>query len=199
MICGTLIPKKRKRGRNRAGGDGYCRGQYRTHAQDALARRADAARAHATCLVNQSMYLHGGYGGGGFARKDFGDLHSLDLRLMCGRSSRRPVMRHSPELRGRGHQLLCVEDRVGAVFPPMGGWNANRQFDDVHASSLAETKCWSQPESASGEENFGPPRWNFTAVSVFAVPFWKIFLFGGADSASSSNLNMTWSRRREVS
>ena len=60
----------------------------------------------------------------------------------------------------------------------MGGWNANRQFDDVHVFTL-ETKCWSQPESASGEENFGPPRWNFTAVSVFAVPFWKIFLFGG--------------------
>ena len=71
---------------------------------------------------------------------------------------------------------------------------ANRQFDDVHVFTL-ETKAWSQPESASGEENFGPPRWNFTAVSVFAVPFWKIFLFGGADSASSSNLNLTRSRR----
>ena len=59
---------------------------------------------------------------------------------------------------------------------------ANRQFDDVHVFTLS-TKAWSQPESASGEENFGPPRWNFTAVSVFAVPFWKIFLFGGADSA----------------
>ena len=52
----------------------------------------------------------------------------------------------------------------------------------VHVFTL-ETRAWSQPESASGEENFGPPRWNFTAVSVFAVPFWKIFLFGGADSA----------------
>ena len=52
----------------------------------------------------------------------------------------------------------------------------------VHVFTL-ETRAWSQPESASGEENFGPPRWNFTAVSVFAVPFWKIFMFGGADSA----------------
>jgi hypothetical protein len=31
----------------------------------------------------------------------------------------------------------------------------------------------------------GPPRWNHTAVSVFAVPYWKIFVFGG----NSGNLN----------
>ena len=132
--------------------------------------------AHATCLVGSSLYLHGGYGGGGFARKDFGDLHSLDLETYVWEELE--TSGDSPEPRS-GHQLLCVEDRVLYL---MGGWNANRQFDDVHVFTL-ETRAWSQPESASGEENFGPPRWNFTAVSVFAVPFWKIFLFGGADSA----------------
>jgi dynein heavy chain len=128
--------------------------------------------AHATCLVNTSMYLHGGYGGGGFARKDFGDLHSLDLETYVWEELE--TTGDSPEPRS-GHQLLCVEDRVLYL---MGGWNSNRQFDDVHVFTL-ETRAWSQPESASGEENFGPPRWNFTAVSVFAVPFWKIFMFGG--------------------
>jgi len=36
----------------------------------------------------------------------------------------------------------------------------------------------------------GPPRWNHTAVSVFAVPYWKIFVFGGnSGDLNDSNVN----------
>jgi dynein heavy chain len=128
--------------------------------------------AHASCLVDNSFYVFGGYGGGGFARKDFGDLHCLDLDSYVWQELE--TSGDAPDPRS-GHQLLSVEDRVLYL---MGGWNANRQFDDVHVFDIG-TKTWSQPESASGEENFGPPRWNFAAVAVFAVPFWKIFMFGG--------------------
>lgn len=128
--------------------------------------------AHASCLVDNSLYVFGGYGGGGFARKDFGDLHCLDLDSYVWQELE--TSGDAPDPRS-GHQLLSVEDRVLYL---MGGWNANRQFDDVHVFDIG-TKTWSQPESASGEENFGPPRWNFAAVAVFAVPFWKIFMFGG--------------------
>jgi N-acetylneuraminic acid mutarotase len=83
--------------------------------------------AHATCLVNTSMYLHGGYGGGGFARKDYGDLHSLDLETYVWEELE--TTGDAPEPRS-GHQLLCVEDRVLYL---MGGWNSNRQFDDVRS------------------------------------------------------------------
>lgn len=31
----------------------------------------------------------------------------------------------------------------------------------------------------------GPPRWYHSAVAVFAVPFWKMFVFGG----NSGDLN----------
>ncbi|KAH8058729.1 hypothetical protein JL722_5961 [Aureococcus anophagefferens] len=105
--------------------------------------------AHASTLVGSALMIFGGYGGSGFSRRDFADLHSLDMETM-------------------EWEELYV----------MGGWNSSRQFDDVHVVDLA-TKAWSQPAMASGPDYWGPPRWNFTAVAVFAVPFWKIFVFGG--------------------
>ena len=128
--------------------------------------------AHATTLVGDKLMVFGGYGGAGFSRRDFADLHALDLNSLCWEEVE--TGGEGPEPRS-GHQLLSVEDRVLYL---MGGWNANRQFDDVHVLDL-ETKTWSQPEGASGPDAFGVPRWNFTAVAVFAVPFWKVFLFGG--------------------
>ena len=101
--------------------------------------------AHATCLVNQSMYLHGGYGGGGFARKDFGDLHSLDLETYVWEEIE--TSGDSPEPRS-GHQLLCVEDRVLYL---MGGWNSNRQFSASRgAVAPSRHRCDSSPSDEVG-------------------------------------------------
>ncbi|KAH8084959.1 hypothetical protein JL720_7667 [Aureococcus anophagefferens] len=128
--------------------------------------------AHASTLVGSALMIFGGYGGSGFSRRDFADLHSLDMETMEWEEVE--TTGEPPEARS-GHQLLSIEDRQLYV---MGGWNSSRQFDDVHVVDLA-TKAWSQPAMASGPDYWGPPRWNFTAVAVFAVPFWKIFVFGG--------------------
>lgn len=128
--------------------------------------------AHASTLVGSRLMIFGGYGGAGFSRRDFADLHALDMETMEWEEVE--TQGEGPEPRS-GHQLLSIEDRQLYV---MGGWNSSRQFDDVHVFELS-TRSWSQPARASGPDYWGPPRWNFTAVAVFAVPFWKIFVFGG--------------------
>ena len=133
----------------------------------------EARGSHASAIVGQSKFMvFGGYGGAGFSRRDFADLHSLDMETMEWDEIQ--GLGEPPEARS-GHQLLAVEDTQLYV---MGGWNSSRQFDDVHIFDL-ETKCWSQPPMASGPDYWGPPRWNHAAVAVFAVPYWKIFVFGG--------------------
>eukprot|EP00957_Ditylum_brightwellii_P206103 15346827-Ditylum_brightwellii.AAC.1 len=66
----------------------------------------------------------------------------------------------------------------------MGGWSASHQFDDLYILER-ETLAWSCPKAAQGPESWGAQRWGFSAVSVFAVPYWKIFVFGG----NSGNLD----------
>lgn len=34
---------------------------------------------HSVTLIGSNMYVFGGYGGSGFARRDFNDVHVLDL------------------------------------------------------------------------------------------------------------------------
>jgi dynein heavy chain len=41
-----------------------------------------------------------------------------------------------------------------------------------------ETSTWSAIEGASGDA-WGPRRWNHTAMPIFSVPHWKLFVFGG--------------------
>jgi len=134
--------------------------------------------AHASTLVKLPnggglrLMVFGGYGGAGFSRRDFSDLHALDMETMEWEEIE--TNGEAPEPRS-GHQLLAVDDKQLYV---MGGWNSSRQFDDVHVYDMA-SRAWSQPARASGPEYWGAPRWNYTAVAVFAVPFWKIFVFGG--------------------
>lgn len=132
----------------------------------------EARGAHASTFVGNKLIIFGGYGGTGFSRRDFADLHSLDMDTLEWEEI--DMHGESPEARS-GHQLLSVEDKQLYV---MGGWNSSRQFDDVHIFDLA-TRTWSQPPHASGPDYWGTPRWNYSAVAVFAVPYWKIFVFGG--------------------
>lgn len=60
----------------------------------------------------------------------------------------------------------------------MGGWNTVKQYDDMYILDYP-TLTWTKPETACGPESWGPARWNFSAISIFAVPYWKVFLFGG--------------------
>lgn len=135
----------------------------------------EARGAHASALIygSKKLAVFGGYGGSGFSRRDFADMHFLDLGTLEWEEI--DEMHGEPPEARSGHQLLSVEDKRLYV---MGGWNSSRQFDDVHVFDL-ETRTWSQPPRASGPDYWGPPRWNHSAVAVFAVPHWKIFVFGG--------------------
>lgn len=57
----------------------------------------------------------------------------------------------------------------------LGGWNSMEQFDNMYILNTA-TNLWSKVQQ---HNQTGGARWNFSAVSVVAVPFWKIFVFGG--------------------
>ena len=47
------------------------------------------------------------------------------------------------------------------------------QFNNLFIFDTKE-KNWTKVEST-----MEAPRWNFAAVGVFAVPYWKVFVFGG--------------------
>lgn len=119
------------------------------------------------------LVVFGGYGGTGYSRRDFADVHALCLATWQWYDVK--TIGRSPAPRA-GHQSVAVEDNLYV----MGGWNASRQFDDLHILD-GTTLTWSQPTVGSGDGigGWGPQRWNFSAVSVFAVPHRKIFVFGG--------------------
>ncbi|CAM9498163.1 unnamed protein product, partial [Phaeothamnion confervicola] len=125
---------------------------------------------HSGNVVGNSLVVFGGYGGPGFSRRDFNDLHVLDLDAMEwaeveGAGS-------VPEPRS-GHQTVVV----GQSLYLCGGWNSVQQFDDLYVLDTSSW-TWSRCDGGCGS-NFGPPRWNHSAVGVFAVPHWKVFVFGG--------------------
>jgi dynein heavy chain len=117
------------------------------------------------------MYVFGGYGGDGYARRDFNDLHVLDCYswewIALETTGDVPPPRS-------GHQAVAV----GTDLYVFGGWNSVEEFDDMYVLDT-ELLEWTKLHEASGPSSFGAPRWNFSALSVFAVPYWKIFMFGG--------------------
>jgi len=134
--------------------------------------------AHSSVLVGSQMFVFGGYGGVGFARRDFNDVTALDLDTW----EWRPIecTGEVPDARS-GHQGIAVKENLYVI----GGWNSMVQFDNMYILDTA-TCVWTKPEQ---QNSFGPPRWNFAAVSVFAVPFWKIFVFGGNSGDLQENGN----------
>ena len=124
----------------------------------------------ATIVGANQMYIFGGYGGSGFARRDFNDVCVLDLEIWEWRQVECNGEAPAPR---SGHQCVAALENIYVI----GGWNSLEQFDDLHILDTVNN-AWTKPE-CSGDMGFGPPRWNFAAVSVFAVPFWKIFVFGG--------------------
>lgn len=131
--------------------------------------------SHSAILLNSNkMLIFGGYGGSGYSRKDFNDVMILDLQTWEWTTVH--CNGESPEPRA-GHQGVLVKDQIFII----GGWNSMTQFSDLH---VLDIKSWTWSKPIVGGD-FGPPRWNFTAVSVCAVPHWKIFAFGG----NSGDLN----------
>lgn len=123
--------------------------------------------AHSANLVGSKMYIFGGYGGNGYGRTDFNDVHALDLRTW--KWTEVITEGEKPEPRS-GHQACLVDKQLFIL----GGWNSAKQFDDIHILNI-DTSTWS-----CAEAKLDTPTWNHAAVSVQSVPNWKIFIFGGS-------------------
>ena len=111
-----------------------CRGQHRTNAQDALGWCAHSQRCPRHLFSQHLTIPAWGLWRRRPRERTSGTSTALDLETYVWEELE--TTGDAPEPRS-GHQLLCVEDRVLYL---MGGWNANRQFDDVHVFTL-ETKC----------------------------------------------------------
>lgn len=138
--------------------------------------------AHAAALVcnDTCLVVFGGYGGGGgHTRRDLSDLHAFHIpscQWFTVQTSGSPPPARS------GHGALSSQSSSNSFdnLYVMGGWSASQQFDDVYVlENDGSSLTWSKVETASGRDSWGPKRWNFGAVSVKAVPNWKIFVFGG--------------------
>ena len=127
--------------------------------------------SHSAALVDDAIFIFGGYGGVGYSRRDFNDLHALCTKTW--QWFQLETKGDAPKPRS-GHKSVYFNGKLYL----MGGWNAAETFDDVHVLDIA-SMTWSQAETACGPESWGPRRWNFTAVAAYAVPNWKIFVFGG--------------------
>eukprot|EP01035_Chromulina_nebulosa_P018310 gene18310-23996_t len=130
--------------------------------------------SHTATIIGNLMYVFGGYGGSGYARRDFNDTIVLDLETWEWKNL--DCKGEIPEARS-GHQAVSIHENLYVI----GGWNSMEQFSNVYILNTTDN-VWTKPAL---QGDFGPPRWNFSAVSVFAVPYWKIFVFGG----NSGNLN----------
>ena len=124
--------------------------------------------AHSTCIVEDVVYVFGGYGGSGYSRRELDDLYSLDYHSWTW--TKIGAKGAGPEKRS-GHQACAVEKKM-YVF---GGWNCSTQFNDLYALDVEHSPpIWSKLQNS-----LTAPTWNHTACSVMAIPSWKIFTFGG--------------------
>ena len=73
--------------------------------------------AHSATLFGSQLYIFGGYGGVGVARRDFNDINILDLETWEWRSIE--CTGEVPDARS-GHQGMAVKENLFII----GGWNS---------------------------------------------------------------------------
>lgn len=124
---------------------------------------------HSAVAIRKSIYVFGGYGGAGYGRRDFDDLHAL----RCDDASwSRVTSKGRPPEKRAGHQACAVDD----VMLVCGGWNSVMQFNDLHVFDT-RTNAWTALEGS--QMGTALPRWNHAACAVAAIPYAKVFTFGG--------------------
>lgn len=83
--------------------------------------------SHSATLIGNNLYIFGGYGGAGFARRDFNDLTILDTQSWVWKPIDFGVNEtHVPEPRS-GHQGIAVLSKLYIL----GGWNSMEQFNNM--------------------------------------------------------------------
>jgi dynein heavy chain len=125
--------------------------------------------AHSACLIKNSesgatLYVFGGYGGMGYARKDFDDFFMLNLKQPKLEWAKVPAKGKGPDKRS-GHQACAVQSKI-YVF---GGWNSSTQFNDLHIYDT-ETHSWSETNTTFPSMKENDALWHHAACSVVAIP-----------------------------
>lgn len=131
--------------------------------------------AHSAALVGEHVIVFGGYGGSGFQRKDFNDVHRLHLPSMTWVATDPAAITGTPPEPRSGHVAVTRENCMIVI----GGWSSSAQYNDVHILDC-EKMAW----STVPEAKFGPFRWNHAGLSIPSVPNWQVFVFGGSGAAS---------------
>ena len=110
-------------------------------------------------------------GGVGYARRDFNDLCRLHLPTMTWLPWETTAVSGEPPAPRSGHTAVACKQLM-LVY---GGWSTTAEYNDLQSFDT-ETNTWAVIDAGT----FGPRRWNHAAVSVVAVPFWQIFVYGGS-------------------
>ena len=122
---------------------------------------------HTMTLVGETFFCLGGYGGKGYARQMFNDLHAFDTAKL--EWSKVTTSGKVPDPRSN-HATISIKNQLFVL----GGRSFTDTYNDLHVLDLDAMK-WSQEKSVTTPE----PLYNHSGVGCMAVPTWKAFFFGG--------------------
>lgn len=134
---------------------------------------------HSATLINDLLYVFGGYGGLGYSRRDLDDLYTLNIYTW--QWNKVTPKGSGPEKRS-GHCACCIEKKI-YIF---GGSNSATQFQDLFILDTEfDVPVWSKLNTS-----LSVPTWNMSSCGVIAIPTWKIFTFGGITGMLSDSDRM---------
>lgn len=128
--------------------------------------------AHSAVLIGEHVYIFGGYGGVGYARRDFNDICRLHVPSMTWVRTEITGITGEPPAPRSGHTAVACQSSM-LVY---GGWSSTAQYNDLWSFDT-EKMAWSIVDTGSSKHSL---RWNHTAISVAAVPHWQVFIYGGS-------------------
>lgn len=108
--------------------------------------------SHSAVLIDDNVWVFGGYGGTGYQRHDFNDLYRLNIPAMAWTKVDAPAGTPVPAPRS-GHVAVASRSKMLVH----GGWSSASQFNDLWAFDT-EALAWSRVGAS------GPSRWNHAAV-----------------------------------
>ena len=146
---------------------------------------------HSASLVAGKVWVFGGYGGDGFARRDFNDMHVFSASSRDIKWSHIPIKERTPAPHPRSSHSAVVVKNCIIVH---GGWNAKQQFSDTWVFDT-NTLIWSCIDPAHGA-----PRWGHSALAVEAIPTVKMIVFGGSlgDTGERARVQGSFTSRVDV-
>ena len=95
-----------------------------------LAIQPEPRGNHSSTIVGKHMVIFGGYGGEGWARRDFNDVYALDLETWRWKAVEPLGEGPSPRC---GHSASRIRDKIFIV----GGWDAHTSFTDLYILDTA--------------------------------------------------------------